>query len=122
MSTTPWDEMTQGWTEMYNRQTELAKEWFDGHTELTTTLTELAEKTNPAKADDGCGRPQWHAGGVDHGAHPGEDGAAEQGGLVQRQFGIDLDQGPPGHGGVLGEPGYPEMVVHGSAVRAAEPA
>ena len=47
MSVTPWDDMTRGWTEMYNRQTELAKEWFDGHTELTNTLTELAEKTNP---------------------------------------------------------------------------
>ena len=47
MSATPWDDMTRGWTEMYNRQTELAKEWFDGHTQLTNTLSELAEKTNP---------------------------------------------------------------------------
>jgi polyhydroxyalkanoate synthase subunit PhaE len=47
MSTTPWDEMTRGWTEMYDRQTELAKEWFQGQTQLTDTLTEVAEKTNP---------------------------------------------------------------------------
>ena len=30
MSITPWDEMTRGWTEMYDRQAELAKDWFDG--------------------------------------------------------------------------------------------
>ena len=47
ISSTPWDDMTRGWTEMYNRHTELAKEWFDGQTQLTNTLSELAEKTNP---------------------------------------------------------------------------
>jgi polyhydroxyalkanoate synthase subunit PhaE len=39
--------MTRGWTEMYQRQTELAKEWIDGHPQLTNTLSELADKTIP---------------------------------------------------------------------------
>jgi hypothetical protein len=45
MSSTPWDDMTRGWAEMYSRQTELATQWLDGQTQLTTALSGLAEKS-----------------------------------------------------------------------------
>lgn len=48
MSITPWDEMTRGWTELYDQQTEMAKAWLDGQTQLANTLGGLAsDDTNP---------------------------------------------------------------------------
>lgn len=48
MSITPWDEMTRGWTELYDQQTEMAKAWLDGQTQLANTLGGLtSDDTNP---------------------------------------------------------------------------
>ena len=41
MTHTPWDDMTRGWTDMYDQQAAMAKSWIDGQTELTNTLTGL---------------------------------------------------------------------------------
>ena len=68
--------------------------------------------------------PAGHLGGVEHRTDTGQHGAAEQGGLVQRQVLVDLDQRVPRHGGVVGERGDAEVMVDRGAVgrgAAAEP-
>ena len=48
MSITPWDEMTRGWTEMYDQQAEMTKTWMAGQTQLANTLGGLiSDDTNP---------------------------------------------------------------------------
>ena len=45
MSITPWDEMTRGWTEMYDQQAEMTKTWLDGQTQLANTLAASSATT-----------------------------------------------------------------------------
>ena len=48
MSITPWDEMTRGWTELYDQQAEMTKTWLAGQTQLASTLGGLiSADTNP---------------------------------------------------------------------------
>ena len=66
--------------------------------------------------------PAGHPRGVDHRTDAGEHGAAEQGRLVERQLGIDLDQRAARDRGVLGEARDAEMVVDRRAVGPVQPA
>lgn len=38
MTTTPWDDMTRRWRELYERQAELAQGWLEDQTKLASTL------------------------------------------------------------------------------------
>lgn len=61
MSITPWDEMTRGWTEMYDQQAEMTKTWLEGQTQLANTLSGLiGDDANPA-ADAAAMSELWRS-------------------------------------------------------------
>jgi hypothetical protein len=72
-----------------------------------------AGQTDAAEADHHGALTGANPCGVHHRTDPGQDRAAEQGGLVQRQLGIDLDQGPARDDGAVGEGRAAEVVVEG---------
>lgn len=61
MSITPWDEMTRGWTEMYDQQTEMAKSWLDGQTHLANTLGGLVSDDANPMADAATMSELWRS-------------------------------------------------------------
>ena len=78
-----------------------------------------ADATQPDHRGRGAG---LDPGGVDDRTHAGEHGAAEQGGFVERQLGIDLDQRIARDRGVLGEAGDAQMMLDRRAVGTVQPA
>ena len=75
-----------------------------------------AGQTHAAQADDDDALARLDPSGVHHGADAGQDGAAEQGRLLERQGRVDLHQRPARDHGVFGEGGTAQVVVDGLAL------
>ncbi len=69
-------------------------------------------QADAAEPDDGCRRAMRHLRRVDDGTDAGDDGAAEQGSLGERQVGRHSHQGVRGEHRVLREAGHAQVVVH----------
>ena len=84
--------------------------------------TQQRAQADAAQADHRHRGAGLHPCGVDHRAHAGEHGAAEQRRLVERQLGVDLDQRVARHRGVLGKAGDAQVMLHRRAVGPVQPA
>ena len=61
MSSTPWDEMTRGWTEMYDQQAEMTQNLVDGQTQLANTLGGLISDDANPMADAAAMAELWRS-------------------------------------------------------------
>lgn len=61
MSITPWDEMTRGWTEMYDQQAEMTKTWLAGQTQLANTLGGIISADTNPMADAAAMSELWRS-------------------------------------------------------------